>query len=132
MAEYHRAVDVPVSADEAFAFVSDLGNLPRFVPTTRSAEAEGSHVHVEGVAGGQEYHDDGQIYVDAERRLMRWGSGATAYRGELSVRESGAEQAQVEINLHFRDGGDHAPQPQQIEQSLDQSLERLKTELTRH
>lgn len=62
---------------------------------------------------------------------MRWGSGATAYRGELLISESGASQAHVEINLHFRDGGDHAPQLQEIEQSLDQSLERLKAELTR-
>jgi uncharacterized membrane protein len=130
MADYHRAIDIPVTADQAFAFVSDLDNLPRFVPTTRHAEAEGGHVHVEGSVAGQEYHDDGQIYVDADQRLMRWGSGASAYRGELRVTERGSDAAQVEVKLHFREEGGDGPQPGQVEQSLDQSLERLKSELT--
>ena len=130
MTEYHRAIDIPVSAEKAFAFVSDLGNLPRFVPTTRSAELQEGHVHVDGVANGQEYHDDGQIYVDPDQRLMRWGSGASAYRGELHVSERGAGQSHVTINLHFRDEDANVPRPQQIEQSLDESMQRLKAELT--
>lgn len=132
MADYHREIDIAVPADEAFAFVSNLDNLPGFVPTTRRAEAEEGHVHVEGVSHGQTYHDDGQIYVDAERWLMSWGSGASAYRGELRVSEAGERQAHVEIDLHFRDSAEHAPQPAQVEESLDQSLQRLRDELTRH
>ena len=131
MTEYRRAIDIPVSAEKAFAFVSDLNNLPRFVPTTRSAELQDGHVHVEGLVNGQEYHDDGQIYVDPDQRLMRWGSGASAYRGELEVSESGVGQSLVTISLHFREGGGHAPEPQQIERSLDESIQRLKSELTR-
>jgi hypothetical protein len=132
MTDYHRAIDIAVPADRAFAFVSDLANLPRFVPTTRSAEGQDGHVHVEGETAGGEYHDEGQFFVDPDRRLMRWGSGASAYRGELSVTDTGPDRAHVEVNLHFRDGNPHAPPARQIEQSLDQSLERLKTELTRH
>jgi hypothetical protein len=69
MTDYHREIDIEVSADKAFAFVSNLDNLPLFVPTTRHAEADEGHVHVEGVSEGHSYHDDGQLYVDADRRM---------------------------------------------------------------
>lgn len=130
MTDYHREIDIAVAADKAFAFVSNLDNLPLFVPTTRHAEAEAGHVHVEGVSKGHAYHDNGQLFVDADRRLMRWGSGASAYRGELSVSESGPGQAHVEIRLHFSDSAGDMP-AEQIEGNLDQSLERLRDALTR-
>jgi Polyketide cyclase / dehydrase and lipid transport len=130
VADYHRVIDVQVSADQAFAFVADIANLPRFVPTTRRAGAEQGQVHVDGVAGGRPYHDDGQIYIDADQRVMRWGSGASGYRGELSISESSDRQARIEINLHFRDGDAHTPDRQQIEQSLDASVQRLHDELS--
>ena len=127
MPEFSRSIDVAASPDKAFAFVSDVSNLPRFVPTTRSAEASGNgKVHVEGVAGGREYSNDGHIYVDAERRLMRWGSGESAYRGELSVSDA-TNGARVEISLHFHE----APElgGGEVEKSLQASLERLRSEL---
>jgi hypothetical protein len=37
----------------------------------------------------------------------------------------------VEIHLHFSDSAGQMP-PAQVEQSLDQSLQRLRDELTRH
>lgn len=131
MTDYHREIDIAVAADKAFAFVSNLDNLPLFVPTTRHAEADAGHVHVEGVSDGHAYHDHGQLFVDADRRLMRWGSGASAYRGELSVSESDQGQAHVEIRLHFSDSAGDMP-AEQIEENLDQSLERLRVALTRH
>jgi hypothetical protein len=132
MADYHREMDIAVPADEAFAFVSDLNNLPRFVPTTRSAHADDKgHVQIDGEADGEPYHDEGHIHVDPDQRLMRWGSGESAYRGELYVSETGG-QAHVEINLHFRDDDGEVPEPRQVEQSLDRSLERLREELMRH
>lgn len=132
MAEYSRSIDIQASPDSAFAFVSDVSNLPRYVPTTRRAEADQGHVHVEGVSHGEPYEDEGHIYVDYERRIMRWGSGATSYRGELSVSEAGSGTSHVEIHLHFKDANGHTPEPQEIEKSLDQSLQRLRDELTRH
>ena len=128
MPEFTRSIDIDASSDQTFAFVSDVSNLPRYVPTTRSAEVTSSgHVRVQGVANGDEYADDGHIFIDADRKLMRWGSGASAYRGELTVAGHG-ETARVAIQLHFRDG--HAPDEAIIERSLDESLQRLKDQLT--
>jgi hypothetical protein len=127
MPEFSRSIDVAASPDEAFAFVSDVSNLPRYVPTTRSAETSGSgKVHVEGVAGGKDYSDDGHIYVDTDRRLMRWGSGESAYRGELSVSDA-ASGARVEISLHFHKAPDLGGG--EVEKSLEDSLKRLRSEL---
>ena len=131
MAEYSRSIDIPASADSVFAFVSDVSNFPRYVPTTRRAEADLGHVRVEGVSHGERYEDEGHIHVDSERRVMRWGSGASGYRGELLVSEAGSGGAQIEINLHFSDAAEQAPSPQQVNESLDQSLERLREELMR-
>lgn len=126
MPDFTRSIDIGASPDKAFAFVSDIANLPRYVPTTRSAEETGhGKVHVEGEAGGNDYADDGHIFIDREQRLMRWGSGESAYRGELSVSDASAG-SHIEIRLHFRDApaGDA-----EIEKSLDDSLSRLKSEL---
>jgi hypothetical protein len=129
MADYCSSIDIPVSPERTFTFVSNVSNLPRFVPTTRRAMADGSHVHVEGVSHGASYADDGQLYADADRRLMRWGSGESAYRGELSVTEAGDGTSHVEITLHFSEGQGHVPPPAEIEQSLEESLECLRQEL---
>jgi len=129
MADYCSSIDIPVPSERAFAFVSDVANLPRYVPTTQRANANAGHVHVEGVSHGASYANDGQLYVDAERRLMRWGSGERAYRGELSVSEANEGVSHVEIKLHFSEGHGHVPPPEEVEQSLQESLERLRQEL---
>jgi len=129
MADYCSSIDIPVSPERAFAFVSDVSNFPRFVPTTRRAEADGGHVHVEGVSHGASYVDDGRLNVDAEQRLMRWYSGESAYRGELSISETGGGKSHIEIKLHFGEGLDHVPPPEDIERNLEDSLARLRQEL---
>jgi hypothetical protein len=128
MTDIRRAIDIPADPDRIFAFASDLHNLPRYVPTARSAEATGvGKIHVEGEIHGQHYADDGHMFVDAGRRLMSWGSGETGYRGELTVEQAG-DGARVEISLHFHDDGE-APSVSEIGRSLDESLARLKSEI---
>lgn len=129
MADYCSSIDIPVPSERAFAFASDVSNFPRFVPTTRRAESDGSHVHVEGVSHGASYADDGQIYVDLEQKVMRWGSGETAYRGELLVSDAGGGGSHIEIKLHFSERLGHIPPPEDIERGLEESLTRLRQEL---
>ncbi len=127
MSEYSRSIDVAAAADAAFAFVSDVSNLPLYVPTTQSAEETGAgKVHVEGTAKGEHYADDGHIFTDAAARVMRWGSGASAYRGEMTVSEA-AGGSRIALKLHFN--AEHAPADAQVEKSLDESLAKLKAQL---
>ena len=128
MTDIRRSIDISANPDHIFAFASDVHNLPRYVPTARSAEATGAgKVHVEGETHGRHYANDGHMFVDADRRLMSWGSGESGYRGELTV-ESAGDGARVEISLHFHDGG-HMPPEEEIGRSLDESLVRLKSEI---
>jgi uncharacterized membrane protein len=124
MPDFSRSIDISASADKVFAFVSDVSNMPRYVPTMREAKEDGhGKVHVEGAADGRNYSNDGHIFVDADRRLMRWGSGESAYRGELVVSDAPGG-AHVAISLHFHDAPDAGAG--EIESTLDTSLERLR------
>lgn len=128
MTEVSRSIEIAAAPERVFSFVSDVANLPRFVPTVRSAEAtEQGKVHVEGEVHGQHYADDGHIYTDPERKLMRWGSGKTGYRGELMVDPAGGG-SRVAITLHFHDASD-APPREDIDASLGEALARLQSAL---
>ncbi len=127
MSDFSREIEIPASPARTFAFVADVANMPRYVPTTRSAEMTSpGHVHVEGKAHGATYADEGHIYVDAERRLMRWGSGESAYRGELAVSDGDDGGARVTIKLHFSESHGAVPDRADAEKSLDESLDRLR------
>ncbi len=129
MTEFSRSVEIPVSPERIFAFVSDVSNLPRFVPTTRSAEATGpGKVHVEGEAHGHHYSSDGHFYIDPDHRLMRWGSGETGYRGELKIHEE-PSGSRVEISLHLHDDAETPPE-EEVVRNLEESLERLRSQLS--
>ncbi len=128
MSDYSKSIEIAASPEQTFAFASDVANLPRYVPTTDSAASDGSgHVHVEGQAHGTTYANDGQLYVDADRRLMSWGSGESAYRGELTVAANAQGGSTVEIKLHFNPDRSHAPSTEEVESGLAQSLDRLKS-----
>jgi len=130
MSEFSREIEISASPALTFAFVSNVANMPRYVPTTRHAELSSpGHVLVEGKANGATYADEGQIFVDPEKRVMRWGSGQSAYRGELAVGECGNGGARVKITLHFGESHGGVPDNADVEKSLDQSLERLRSAL---
>lgn len=129
MADYCSSIEIPASSEQAFAFASDVSNFPRFVPTTRRAKATGGHVHVEGVSHGAGYADDGQLYVDTEHKLMRWGSGESGYRGELSISDAGGGGSRIEIKLHFSERLGHVPPSQEVSSGLEECLARLRQEL---
>ncbi len=42
MAEYSDRIDVAAPADAVFAFISDIGNLPKYLPTVQGAHAHGA------------------------------------------------------------------------------------------
>lgn len=130
MSDFSREIEISASPARTFAFVGDVANMPRYVPTTRHAELTSpGHVHVEGKAHGATYDDEGQIFVDTGRRVMRWGSGESAYRGELAVGEGVGGGARVTITLHFSENHGHVPDRADVEKGLDESLDRLRRAL---
>lgn len=58
--EYVQSMTIHASPDMIFAFVSDVRNLPSYLPTTKeAAPQDGERVWVHGSAHGHEYEADG-------------------------------------------------------------------------
>ena len=102
MAEYTDRIDVDAPADAVFAFISDVGNLPRYLPTVHGAHSHGAdRVEVDGKANGHAYASTGGFKVDPAMKLMSWGSdGQNDYAGKMSVQGDGTV-SQVECTLQF-------------------------------
>ncbi|AIJ20409.1 hypothetical protein [Amycolatopsis methanolica] len=77
---YTATADLP--ADEAFAFISDAPNLPRFLPQDLA---------------------EGWLRADAASRQLAWGTESGGDDcGELRVIERGPAQCEIAMTVHTR------------------------------
>ena len=102
MPDYSDQIDVHAPADAVFAFISDVANLPKYLPTVHGAHSHGvDRVEVDGKANGHQYASTGWFKTDDEARLMSWGSdGQNDYAGKMTVTGDGAA-SQVSCTLRF-------------------------------
>jgi len=122
MPDYEHSLAIEASPDAVFDFVSDIANLPKYLPTTHKAEAQpGGRVRVQGEAGGHAYDSDGYFRLDAPNRRMEWGSdGENRYLGWLEI-DGAADECEVTVHLTFQ------PKPEQSERMDEQTGDRDKT-----
>lgn len=96
MGEYTGSISVQRPAAEVFAFLSDIRNMPRYLPTVQHVGPQGTHdgrddVAIEGESHGRHYHGTGWLRVSPEQHRMEWGSEHLAdYHGVIEVRDSPA------------------------------------------
>ena len=116
MSEYEHSQTIQAPADRVFDFVSDLNNLPKYLPTVHKAMPQpGERVRLQGEANGHAYDSDGSFRVNKAQRRLEWGSdGEHHYTGWLQVTEDGRDSSEVTVHLSF------APRPDQ-QQKLAQS-----------
>lgn len=137
MKEYEHTAIVQCHAQQVFEFVSNVSNLPRYLPTVQKAMPQGDErVRVQGVAGGHQYDSDGFYHVDKSRKRMEWGSdGESQYRGWLEVKDSGnGTTATVTAHLSFEPRPDTRRQLDQqtgdyhrtIQEGLEYALQSIK------
>ena len=102
MPEYTDRIEVSAPPDAVFRFVSDIENLPKYLPTVHGAHPKpGERVEVDGEANGHPYKSDGWFKVDPASRTMTWGSdGENDYSGKMAVSGEGS-QSKVECSLKF-------------------------------
>lgn len=114
MAEYEHSAFVQASPEAVFDYISDVGNMPQYLPTTHHAEPQGEgRVRVQGEAKGHQYDSDGWIRVDQTEFRMEWGSdGEHHYTGWMEVEgdEAGSE---VTVHLSFE------PRPEEKERMAE-------------
>jgi hypothetical protein len=134
MGEYTGRIEIARPPTEVFAFVADLRNMPRYLPTVTRVGPQGHHdqhddVAVEGEADGHQYRNDGWVKAEPEARRMRWGSHTLQdYGGSLTVTEATGGSA-VELKLSLTPKPEVAERMQQEHGSVDHGM-RLSVERT--
>ena len=87
--QHEHTEHIAAPADTVYAAISDVGNLPRFVPQMTAARAAGGdRVEVDARYHGREQHGEAAFRADAERRRIEWGS-PSGYHGWMEVAPDG-------------------------------------------
>ena len=146
MQEYEQSQTVAAPANEVFAWVSDVENLPKYLPPVKDAGLEGPSegenpgrkvkTHVE-IPDRGEFESEGYFDVNPEARTMRWGAETDRdYSGRLEVAEAGDGQSEVTVHLTFgprtvegeiQDQSSEDRNP--LEESLGATLESIRRQI---
>lgn len=132
MSEHEQSMMVRAKPDQILDFIADVGNLPKYVPTTKAAQKQGENrVRVQGEANRQAYDNDGYLRCDRQARRLEWGSDEGHYSGWMQVDPSG-DGASVTAHISFRGARPGAtagnqPSDETINQSLIKSLTAIRS-----
>ena len=146
MQEYEQSKVVAAPANEVFAWVSDVENLPKYLPPVKNASIEGpsegdnpgdkikTHVEIPGRGG---FESEGYFDVDADARTMRWGAESDRdYSGRLEVAEVGDGESEVTVHLSFGPRSvegeiqkDSSEDRNPLEESLAATLESIRRQI---
>jgi len=67
MSESIHSITIEAPPEKVFEYVSDLENLPDYLPTVQNAEPEDDErVRVQGEAAGRHYDSEGYFRIDEE------------------------------------------------------------------
>lgn len=124
MKEYEQTQTIDASAQDVFAWLKDVNNLPKYLPPVTDATIEGPSA--EGAPGqrlrasleypdGGTFDSEGYFAIDEGRKRMEWGAEVQRdYSGWLEVAEGTDGQSQVTVHLFF---GEHSVEPEVREQT---------------
>jgi carbon monoxide dehydrogenase subunit G len=87
--QHEHTEHVAAAPDAVFAAISDVTNLPRFVPQITAAQAtDAEHVEIDARYEGREQHGAATFHADAGERRIEW-SAPSGYRGWMRVEPDG-------------------------------------------
>lgn len=134
--QYEQSMTMHGSPDQIFDFVSNVSNLPKYLPTTEHAETQ-SHdrVIVEGGGDGFHYRADGYLRPDRDNYKMEWGADERYYSGRLQIEPHGNDRSNVTVSLRFSGRPPGAPEGEgpneaQINEGLRKALESIENHVT--
>jgi len=88
--QHEHTEHVAASPDAVYAAISDVANLPRFVPQMIGVRPAGEdRVQVDARYEGHEQHGEASFHVDAADRRIEW-AAPSGYRGWMKVDPDGA------------------------------------------
>jgi uncharacterized membrane protein len=104
MPDFEQTLRIHSTADAVYEFIKDVRNMPRYLPTTSKANAEGAdRVRVEGDVRGRHYDSSGYLRRVDDRNRIEWGSDEGDYKGWIEARDRDNDQADVTVHLRFDD-----------------------------
>ncbi len=136
MAEYEHQMTISAPPDAIFDFVADVSNLPKYLPTTKSAQPQGQgRVRVQGQAGENQYDSDGYLRADRDAYRLEWGADEQYYSGFMQIQSTGDSSSDVTVHISLRgtppgaDPGDKPPD-EAIQEGLVTALESIQNHVT--
>jgi len=101
MPTYTYSGSVAASADEVYAFLADVRNLPRYLPLMTAARAgDAGAVEIETVVKGGVHTMAAWFRPDSSARRIDWGSTDNdGYHGWLAVSADGESRATIDYEL---------------------------------
>jgi uncharacterized membrane protein len=132
MGEYEQTMTMQAPPERVIEFVADIRNMPSYLPTTKSAQAQGEdRVRVQGEAQGHKYDSDGFLRRDAQAKRLEWGADEGYYSGWLQVSDDGSGGSAVTVHISLRghppgSDGSNAPSDEQINEGLVKGLRSIQ------
>jgi uncharacterized protein YndB with AHSA1/START domain len=111
VAEYQQTQTIDAPAGDVFAWLSDVSNLPKYLPPVTEASIEGASA--EGTPGqrlratleypnGGSFDSEGYFDVEEGARRLEWGAEVQRdYSGWLAVTEADGNRSEVTVHLSF-------------------------------
>lgn len=115
--EFEQSITIAATADGIFDFISDIRNVPQYLPTVKNAQPQqGERIRTQGQVGDRSYDSDGHFRVDKQARRLEWGSdGENDYNGWIEVQGDGGSQSQIKVHIHY------APKPETVQRMAERS-----------
>jgi len=126
MPEYEEWGSLNASPDAAFGYLSDVGNLPKYVSGMILAQLEQDD-HLRVAAEVQGRHEEGQAWfrVDPEGRRIEWGGQSrSGYSGWLEVSGSGPG---CSVTIHLET--DREEDAEDIRRALAQTMANITSQV---
>jgi uncharacterized protein YndB with AHSA1/START domain len=103
--QHEHTEHVAAPAEAVYAAISDLSNLPRFVPQmTAARQAAGDRVEIDARYDGHEQHGEASFRVDDNKRRIEW-SAPSGYHGWMKVDPNG-DGSRLTLFLETRHGAE--------------------------
>jgi hypothetical protein len=139
MPEYQSSLVIKATPANIEDFISQVDNLPKYLPTTRKASSsagENDNVRVQGQAHGHSYVAEGHFHFDEAKHRMEWSSDdVEKYSGWLQVSPlDGGSSSNVVVHLKFDTpanlkkelSANTGSQDKEVQEGLDAALTSIK------
>jgi len=121
--DYERTATVTTAPEDAFRFLADPGNLPKYVATMSAARPEQGHrLHVAAEVQGRHEEGDARFNTDASQRRIEWGAGGrSGYEGSIEVSGTNGGSS-VHIRIHVELEHDE----REINRAMDEAVSNIE------